>query len=156
MDKMKIVEVNLNDPQHASAVLEIINKYSQHPMGDGKPLPERVQDSLIGKLRNFDTYFGFLAFVDDEAAGLVNCFYGFSTFKAAKLVNIHDIAVLSTYRGMGVGKALIGSVIKKATEENCCKVTLEVREDNRARNLYEREGFSYGEPAMYFMTKELV
>ncbi|MFO8066626.1 MAG: hypothetical protein R6U11_03490 [Bacteroidales bacterium] len=40
-------------------------------------------------------------------------------------------------------------------KENCCKVTLEVREDNRARNLYERSGFSYGEPRMFFMEKEV-
>jgi len=155
MNKMEIIEVNLNDGDHSSAVLGITNKYAQDPMGDGKPLPDTVQQDLIRELKKFNEYIGFLALVDGEAAGLANCFYGFSTFKAAKLINIHDIAVLPKFRSMGIGQALIGSVIKKAREENCCKVTLEVREDNRARNLYEREGFSYGDPIMYFMTKEL-
>jgi len=36
----------------------------------------------------------------------------------------------------------------------CCKLTLEVRVDNRARELYERFGFETGDPEMLFMTKE--
>jgi len=155
MNKVEVVEVNLDNSEHSSAVLEITNKYAQDPMGDGNPLPDSVQQNLIEELKRIEAYVGFLAYVDGKAAGLANCFYGFSTFKAARLINIHDIAVLPTFRSMGIGQALIGSVIKKGREENCCKVTLEVREDNRARNLYEREGSSYGTPTMYFMTKEL-
>jgi len=155
MNEMEIIEVDLHNSDHASAVLKITNKYAQDPMGDGKPLQESIKKNLINQLKSFEPYVGFLAFVKGEVAGLANCFYGFSTFKASRLINIHDIAVLPTFRGMGVGQALIGSVVKKAREKNCCKVTLEVREDNRARNLYEREGFSYGNNAMYFMTKDL-
>lgn len=152
---MEILEVNLSNPGHESAVLEITNRYAKDPMGDGKPLPDSIRKNLIDELKTFDTYTGFLAYVNGKAAGLANCFYGFSTFKASPLINIHDLAVLPEFRSMGIGQALIGSVVKKAEKENCCKVTLEVREDNRARNLYEREGFSYGDPAMYFMTKDL-
>lgn len=155
MNEMEIIEVDLKRPDHSSAVLQITNRYAKDPMGNGKPLPETTKADLIKELMSFEPYLGILAFVNGEAAGLANCFYGFSTFKAARLLNIHDLAVLPKYRSMGIGQALIGSVVKKAREENCCKVTLEVREDNRARNLYEREGFSYGKPTMYFMTKEL-
>lgn len=155
MNEMEIIEVDLKRPDHSSAVLQITNRYAKDPMGDEKPLPETIKADLIKELMSFDPYLGILAFVNGEAAGLANCFYGFSTFKAARLINIHDLAVLPKYRSMGIGQALIGSVVKRAREENCCKVTLEVREDNRARNLYEREGFSYGKPTMYFMTKEL-
>jgi ribosomal protein S18 acetylase RimI-like enzyme len=79
----------------------------------------------------------------------------FSTFKAQKVINIHDLAVNPQFRGNGIGEALLAEVERKAKKENCCKVTLEVREDNRARNLYERAGFSYGEPRMFFMEKEI-
>lgn len=153
--EMEIVEADLKHPDHSSAVLQITNRYAKDPMGNGKPLPETTKADLIKELMSFEPYLGILAFVNGEAAGLANCFYGFSTFKAARLINIHDLAVLPKYRSMGIGQALIGSVVKRAREESCCKVTLEVREDNRARNLYEREGFSYGKPTMYFMTKEL-
>lgn len=155
MGRLEILEVNLNQPEHASAVLQITNRYAKDPMGDGRPLSDSVKEDVIEELKKFKLYTGFLAFVEGEAAGLANCFYGFSTFKAARLINIHDLAVQPKYRSMGVGQALIDSIVKKAREKNCCKVTLEVREDNRARNLYEREGFSYGKPTMYFMTKEL-
>jgi len=155
MNKVELTEVNLDNPDHASAVLEITNKYAKDPMGDGSPLPGSVQSKLIDGLRNTQSYIGFLAFVNGEAAGLINCFYGFSTFKASRLINIHDIAVLPEFRSRGIGQALIDSVLQRATEKSCCKVTLEVREDNRARNLYERKGFRYGTPNMYFMTKDL-
>lgn len=155
MNKLEIVEVDLSNNDHKESILKITNRYAKDPMGDGKPLANAVKTNLIDELKAFDSYLGLLAFVNGEGAGLANCFYGFSTFKAARLINIHDLAVLPKFRSMGIGKALLGSVVKKAEEENCCKVTLEVREDNRARNLYEREGFSYGNPTMYFMTKEI-
>ena len=155
MNTLEIVEVDLSDNKHADAVLAVTNRYAQDPMGRGANLPESTRRILVKELQNFPLYIGFIAFVDGKPAGLANCFYTFSTFKAAHVINIHDLAVMPDYRSMGIGQALIGAVVKKAKEKNCCKVTLEVREDNRARNLYEREGFSYGKPMMYFMTKEL-
>jgi ribosomal protein S18 acetylase RimI-like enzyme len=82
--------------------------------------------------------------------------FSFSTFYAKKVLNVHDLAVNPAFRGNGVGEALLAAVEKEAKEENCCKITLEVREDNRAQNLYERFGFSNEEPRMFFMEKMLV
>lgn len=155
MNTLEIVAVNLSDGKHAEAVLNITNRYAKDPMGNGMSLSEQVKKTLIRKLQSFPQYLGFLALIDSKPAGLVNCFYGFSTFKASKLINIHDLAVLPDFRSMGIGQALIEAVVKKARDTNCCKVTLEVRKDNRARNLYEREGFFYGDPTMLFMTKEI-
>jgi ribosomal protein S18 acetylase RimI-like enzyme len=56
---------------------------------------------------------------------------------------------------MGVGTKLLDAVHDEAEKMGCSKITLEVREDNPAQNLYEREGFEYGEPKWWFMTKEL-
>jgi len=42
----------------------------------------------------------------------------------------------------GVGRALLEAVEARALELGCCKLTLEVHEDNlRARRLYEHFGF---------------
>jgi ribosomal protein S18 acetylase RimI-like enzyme len=80
---------------------------------------------------------------------LATCFRGFSTFRALPLINISDLAVLPDYRGRGIGKQLLTAVEDKARTLGCCKVTLEVQENNtRARNVYERSGFEqavYGE-----------
>lgn len=155
MNTLEIVDVDLSDQNHAKAVLHITDHYAQDPMGIGKQLPDKTKDVLIEHLQKFQHYIGFLAFVDSEPAGLANCFYGFSTFKAQKIINIHDLAVLSKFRSKGIGEALLAAVERKAADENCSKITLEVRKDNRAKKLYERFGFSNGEPMMLFMEKEL-
>lgn len=155
MNTLEIVDVNLSNKNHADAVLEITNRYAQDPMGMDRQLSDKTKKVLIKRLEDFQLYAGFLAFVDSKPAGLANCFYGFSTFNASKIINIHDLAVLPEYRSMGIGQALLAAVEKKAINKKCCKITLEVREDNRARNLYERHGFSYGKPRMLFMNKEI-
>jgi ribosomal protein S18 acetylase RimI-like enzyme len=69
-------------------------------------------------------------------------FIGFSTFHARPLLNIHDLAVVPGRRGKGVGRALLTAAEAHAGELGCCKLTLEVQDDNTpARQLYERFGF---------------
>lgn len=153
MKKLEIVAADLKNKAHAEAVLMITDLYARDPMGLRKPLNEDVKKKLIKKLIEFPGTLCFIAFIDDEAAGVANCFYSFSTFNAKKVINIHDLAVNPKFRNKGIGQALLAAVEKRAADEDCCKVTLEVREDNRARNLYERHGFTYGEPPMLFMEK---
>ena len=156
MKKLEIYQVDLNNRQHAEAVLKVTDEYAKDAMGLKKPLPSEVKSKLISELESFPGYIGFVAFIDGDPAGVANCVYSFSTFYAAKVINIHDLAVNPSHRGRGIGEALMAAVEKKAKKENCCKVTLEVREDNRARNLYERNGFEYGEPRMFFMEKKVM
>src|SRR5688572_14329373 len=83
------------------------------------------------------------ALADEEPVGVAVCFFGFSTFNARPLLNIHDLAVLPQYRGLGAGRALLQAAEEHARREGCCKLTLEVQEDNtRARALYRRFGFA--------------
>jgi ribosomal protein S18 acetylase RimI-like enzyme len=84
-----------------------------------------------------------LAFADQRPVGMAICFFGFATFQARPLLNIHDLAVVPDYRGQGIGRALLGEAEKRALGHGCCKLTLEVRDDNRpARALYESFGFT--------------
>ncbi len=112
-------------------------------MGDGKPLAPEVQNALIPGLRHHPTTLIFLAYQGDVAIGIAVCFLGFSTFAAKSLINIHDLAVLSGYRGLGIGRQLLEAVERKAQTLDCCKLTLEVLEHNhRARRVYEAAGFA--------------
>lgn len=151
--KITILEADLNNTVHAEHILFLTNTYSKDVMGRGEPLPEFVQKNLLSGLKEMPNALIFLAYNEDKPVGIASCFIGYSTFYAKKLINIHDLGVIPDARGKGIGKALIGAVSKKAKALDCCKVTLEVLENNPARRLYEREGFEYGDPVFFYMAK---
>jgi GNAT superfamily N-acetyltransferase len=140
-----IIEADLNRPDHERDVLALTAAYALDPMGNSGPLPPEVMDRLIPGLKNHSTTLVFLAYKDEHAVGLATCFRGFSTFAARPLINIHDLVVLPTHRGKGIGSRLLAAVEQKARELGCCKVTLEVQENNTtARHTYEQSGFCQG------------
>jgi GNAT superfamily N-acetyltransferase len=146
---IEIVEADLDRPEHQRDVLSLTAAYAFDPMGNGGLLPAEVLDRLIPGLKSHPTTLIFLTYVDDQPVALATCFRGFSTFHALPLINISDLAVLPEYRGRGIGRQLLAAVERKARELGCCKVTLEVQENNaRARQVYEHAGFEqavYGE-----------
>ena len=84
----------------------------------------------------------FIAWQGNAPVGLVNCIEGYSTFKAQPLMNIHDIAVLPSHRGQGVGQALLAAAEQHAQSRGCCKLTLEVLTGNaQALKSYLSFGF---------------
>ena len=155
-----IVEADLATPRHREAVPALINNYAGDPMGGNQELDERTLERMVSGLAAHPSSLIFLAFDGDQPVGIANCFVGFSTFAARPLINIHDLAVIPEYRGKGIGERLINAVEEKAREMGCCKLTLEVREDNPARRLYERTGFAdftTGEEKVrtYFLEKKV-
>ena len=140
---LEIVEADLNRDDHQRSVLKLVDAYALDPMGNGKPLPADIKKNLIPGLKNHPTTLIFLAFQSGKAVGIAVCFTGFSTFTARPLINIHDLAVLPGNRGSGVGRQLLAAVEGKAREMGCCKVTLEVLENNhRALKVYAAAGFA--------------
>ncbi|HRS09700.1 MAG TPA: GNAT family N-acetyltransferase [Sedimentisphaerales bacterium] len=161
MPTVEVVEADLDCVAHQRAVVELIDAYAADPMGNGRPLAPQVRDNLIDGLRRHPTTLIFLAFHDGEAVGIAVCFLGFSTFHAKPLLNIHDLAVVADCRGRGIGRQLLDAVADKARQLRCCKLTLEVQENNhRARRLYEAAGFAQaqyheGAGGSLFYTKPL-
>jgi ribosomal protein S18 acetylase RimI-like enzyme len=138
-----VIDADLNRPDHQRDILALTAAYALDPMGNGGALPPEVLKRLIPGLKGHPTTLIFLAYTNHQAVGLATCFRGFSTFAARPLINISDLAVLSEYRGMGIGRRLLAAVERKAREVGCCKVTLEVQENNaKARRIYERSGFA--------------
>ena len=132
----------------------LLNAYAQDPMGGGESISNETLDRVIEDLKQISGAFTVLAFNNDRPCGLANCFTGYSTFKGKRLINIHDIAVLPEFRSMGIGEKLLQKVSDEAVKRNCCKITLEVRDDNRAKKLYLKAGFKDGNPPMEFLTKD--
>lgn len=129
------------DPRDAADVVMLLDAYARDPMGGGVPLAADVKARLTGDLAANPHAFSLLARLDDKAVGLANCFMGYSTFAAAPLVNIHDLAVLPGHRGAGIGRALMNAVEAEALKRGACKVTLEVLSGNPARHLYAACGY---------------
>jgi ribosomal protein S18 acetylase RimI-like enzyme len=143
---LSVIEADLARPQHQTAVLELTRAYAQDPMGNGADLPEIVHGSLIEGLRGHPTTLIFLALDANRYVGISTCFLGFSTFASRRLINIHDLHVLAEYRGKGIARRLLQAVEAKARQLDCCKITLEVQENNRAAlALYGSFGFVGGE-----------
>jgi GNAT superfamily N-acetyltransferase len=140
---MEIVEVDLARTPHQQAVLALTDAYARDAMGNGAPLAPDVLARLVPSLRAHPTTVIFLAYADGEAVGIATCFLGFSTFAARPLLNVHDLAVLPAHRGRGIARHLLAAAEAKARALGCCKLTLEVQENNHgARRLYARVGFA--------------
>lgn len=157
----RYVTADLDNAEHQNAVLAMVDAYSRDPMGDGTPLAPDVRERLIPGLRHLSTTLVFLAYDGDAPVGVAVCFLGFSTFAAKPLINLHDVAIVPTHRGRGVGRGLLAVVEAKARELGCCKLTLEVLDKNdRALRTYLAAGFKRyslqpGAGEAIFMTKPL-
>ena len=146
MSDIVVVQADYSNPVHAQAVRDVLNHYAKDPMGGGEALSAQVLEALPAELAKRAHAFSVLAFVDDVAAGLVNCFEGFSTFAGKPLVNVHDVSVVDTFRGLGLSHKMLEKVEDIARERDCCKITLEVLEGNPvAQGSYRKFGFSDGQ-----------
>jgi ribosomal protein S18 acetylase RimI-like enzyme len=141
-EHIEIVDADLANLEHQRAIVAILDAYMRDPMGGNTPMPASTKRDLIPGLRAHPACYVFLAYKDSTPVGLSICFLGFSTFNARSLINIHDIFVDSSVRGKGVGRMLLEKIESKARDLGCCRLTLEVREDNEvARALYRKVGF---------------
>jgi ribosomal protein S18 acetylase RimI-like enzyme len=140
---LTILPVDFKDPAHRQALVMLLDAYARDPMGGGEALAQEVRERLCDDLSARPGAASFIAWLDGQAVGLVNCIEGYSTFKARPLMNIHDIAVLPGHRGQGVGQALMSAAQAHALARGCCKLTLEVLTGNaRALRSYEQFGFA--------------
>ncbi|MCU4157134.1 GNAT family N-acetyltransferase [Carboxylicivirga sp. A043] len=143
--------INLKKQKDQRALFTLMNAYMLDKMGIQKPMSQSLFQQTLTGLRTQCNYIGILVYKGETAVGLANCFINFSTFKGLPLINIHDFIVLPEAREKGVGRFLLQSIKEIARQKGCCKVNLEVREDNLiAQGLYQTEGFNACCPNMYF------
>ena len=143
MPQASVILADLGNVVHQDAIIAMMDAYSADPMGDAKPLSDYARSHLLSGLREHPTTLVFLAFNDNKPCGIATCFRGFSTFAAKPLINISDFYVDPTLRGQGIGRMLLHAVQNEAVRIGCCKLTLEVQENNsRARSIYGKFGFT--------------
>lgn len=153
---IEVIQADLTNAEQVSSVIDIIDSYAREPLNGGKPLTTEVRDQLVIELKSVPALVVFLALLDGVPSGVAVCFRGYSTFTAKPLLNIHDLAVLPEKRNRGLGRALLRGIDDYAKASGCCKITLEVREENTgARRLYRDVGFGTETMPTIFLEKRL-
>ncbi len=143
MNKIQTVKVNYQDQTQLVELISLLNSYALDPLGGSKALSTDVQQRLLTELPLQTNMFSILVRVDGKSVGFCNCLWGFSTFAAQPLVNIHDLALLPEYRGQGLSRFLLQAVVEEAEKGEAVKVTLEVLGNNHtAQQAYRRFGFA--------------
>jgi len=153
---IEIREADLQDEAQALRLVEIIDSYAREAGGQNAPLAREARANLATGLRAHRHAFALLALAEGRTVGAAVCLWGFSTFAARPSLNIHDLAVLPTHRGRGIGSRLLAEIERRARKRGCCKLTLEVHDTNEgAKRLYRRAGFGNWDPPTLFVTKAL-
>ena len=144
------------DANDSKAIVFLMREYANLEGCDRDDLAE-----LPELLSQIDRGFSVLAYQGANPVGLINCFYGFSTFELRVVVNIHDVIVTESHRGRGVAGVMLARVESESRSRDACRLTLEVLDDNVfAKRAYEKFGFgrdpSHPTVETYFMRKQLV
>ena len=139
----EIIEADLSNPEHAQALVALLDAYASDPMGGGRGLSDYCKQHLAGKLQQRSDAVIVLAYKDRQAIGLMNSFEGFSTFTCQPLLNIHDVYVVPEFRNQGIARRMFEHTETIARARGCCKLTLEVLSENHpAQAAYIKSGFS--------------
>jgi GNAT superfamily N-acetyltransferase len=106
------------------------------------------QDSNIEAAKRFlkqrmvkDDSIIYIAYDNDEAIGFTQLYPLFSSVSMKPMYILNDLFVSSTYRGQGVGEALINRAKQLCKSENNKGLAIQTAFDNPAQHLYERLGF---------------
>jgi ribosomal protein S18 acetylase RimI-like enzyme len=154
--KVHFQSCNFNQSDHQEAFTHLIGTYMQDPMGDTLPLSPVQKQKLLSDLAEHPSVLAFFILSDNEYAGLAVAFSNYSTFRAARYLNIHDLIIHPKHRNKNLGRLLMNHLIDYAKERHYCKITLEVRNDNHiAQSLYRSIDFAECHPPMLFWEKLL-
>ena len=124
------LHADYSDALHAAAIVQLLDAYAQDPAGGATALSEFAKQNLVQELAKRPQAFSVLAFDGHTPVGLVNCIEGFSTFACKPLVNVHDVVVLSSHRGLRVAEHMLALAEQIALKRGACKLTLEVLNGN--------------------------
>jgi len=97
-----------------------------------------IRENLFGDRKYAEVL---IAEYENKPAGMALFFYNFSTFVGKPGIYLEDLFVLPEFRGKGIGKRLLLSLIKYAKEKNCGRVEWCVLDWNEpAINFYKNLG----------------
>ncbi|MEM9826554.1 MAG: N-acetyltransferase [Planctomycetota bacterium] len=156
---IEVQALDFSDPGHREALAQLLVAFSSDEAIAGKGMSDDTAHAAVAGLADrHPRAWVALAWDRDAvgspgddaaspghtggAAGMVITIESYSTFQAAPVLNLHDVAVSSKYRRRGIGRMLIQAARDEAERRGCCKMTLEAfRENAAAIALYRDVGF---------------
>jgi GNAT superfamily N-acetyltransferase len=157
---VKFKQADLSDEKNQPIILRLLERFSAES-SHTQPLPPETHATLVENLRQHPTTVVYFVEEASVPIGIAVCFWGFSTFANKPLLNIHDLFIEREFRGFGIGKRFLRFIEDQAKENGCCKVTLEVYQNNeRANIIYESLGYTGGrketpENTLYYLSKKI-
>ncbi|MGZ5188027.1 MAG: GNAT family N-acetyltransferase [Kaistella sp.] len=94
-------------------------------------------DEILVQLQNPDYHY-YLIFDDNNAVG----FMGYEHHYDPKTTKLHRIYLIDEAKGKGSGKAALSFLKKQVFEQGDNRIILNVNKENKARYVYESQGFS--------------
>lgn len=144
---VSIRELDFANALDRDALAKMIQSFSADEAIGGKGIAsETAVAAVAGLARRVPSIWVAMAWDESgesrRGAGMVITIESYSTFAAAPVLNIHDVAVASDYRRQGVGRRLVEAARDEARRRDCCKMTLEAyRQNEGAIRLYRDLGF---------------
>jgi len=120
MENKNNLVIRQANPNDVSLILNLIKQLAEYE----KLLHEVVATENDIRENVFEKEFAevLIAEFDNKPAGMALFFYNFSTFVGKPGIYLEDLFVLPEFRGKGIGKDLLLSLIKYAKEKNCGRV----------------------------------
>lgn len=143
---MNIVQAKL---QHLEDLIPLFDGYRVFYKAPSDP--DRARNFLKERITNNESTI-FLAYIENKAVGFTQLYPIFSSVSTQRMLLLNDLYVDDTYRGKGVGKALIDAAKDLCKQHNYKGLSLETAKGNPAQHLYEREGFTQDAYLHYFWT----
>jgi GNAT superfamily N-acetyltransferase len=127
-------------PEDASLILAFIQElaeYEREPQGVTATVEDIRRDGFGSRPR----FHCVIAEWQGQPAGFAFYFFNYSTWKGRHGLYLEDLFVRPTFRGKGIGKALLVHLAQIAVRENCYGMRWQVLDWNRpAIDFYERLG----------------
>lgn len=137
-ESIHIESVSLHDSEKIEEAIQLLNQFSAEHDG---PIPWSAQTSLP-KLFVRHRAIIHLARIEGQPVGVSLCQLNLISFQGSEALNLHDLYVIPSARGQGVGRQLLQKLMCEARALGCPRMTLEVHAANAAgRALYRSCGF---------------
>jgi GNAT superfamily N-acetyltransferase len=145
---MSAVRVRPARPAEAPILAEMANDLNDHVGVDGRPFtPERVLAGGFGPQAAFTPL---VAELDGNVVGYAFYTVGYNTDYAAPAMWLHDIFVMPSARGRGVGNALMATVAAETLRAGCVSLEWGVHKANTGAVAFYRRLGAAGGDAMIF------